>query len=31
MMRPMAKPLTDKDIKDVAWYFSRQTGLVTKY
>jgi cytochrome c553 len=31
MMSPMAKPLTDKDIKDVAWYFSRQTGLVTKY
>ena len=31
MMTPMAKPLTDKDIKDVAWYFSRQPGLVTKY
>jgi len=31
MMSPMAKPLTDKEIKDVAWYFSRQTGLVTKY
>ena len=31
MMSPMAKPLTDKDIKDVAWYFSRQTGLVSKY
>jgi cytochrome c553 len=31
MMTPMAKPLTDKDIKDVAWYFSRQSGLVTKY
>jgi cytochrome c553 len=31
MMSPMAKPLTDKEIKDVAWYFSRQSGLVTKY
>lgn len=31
MMTPMAKPLTDKEIKDVAWYFSRQSGLVTKY
>ncbi|HTS55376.1 MAG TPA: cytochrome c [Burkholderiales bacterium] len=31
MMSPMAKPLTDKEIKDVAWYFSRQTGLVSKY
>jgi len=31
MMSPMAKPLSDKEIKDVAWYFSQQTGLVTKY
>ena len=31
MMTPMAKPLTDKDIKDLAWYFSRQSGLITKY
>ena len=31
MMSPMAKPLTDKYIKDVVSYFSRQTGLVTKY
>jgi len=31
MMSPMAKPLTDKEIKDVAWYFSKQTGLVHKY
>jgi len=30
MMGPMAKPLTDQEIKDVAWYFSRQTGLVSK-
>jgi cytochrome c553 len=30
MMSPMAKPLTDKEIKDVAWYFSKQTGLVSK-
>ena len=31
MMSPMAKPLTDKEIKDVAWYFSKQAGLVHKY
>jgi cytochrome c553 len=31
MMGPMAKPLTDREIKDVAWYFSKQTGLVHKY
>ena len=31
IMSAMAKPLTDKDIKDVAWYFSQQTGLVQKY
>jgi len=31
MMTPMAKPLTDKEIKDVAWYFSKQTGLIHKY
>jgi cytochrome c553 len=31
MMAPMAKPLTDQEIKDVAWYFSRQPGLVSKY
>ena len=31
LMSPMAQPLTDAEIKDVAWYFSRQTGLVTKY
>jgi cytochrome c553 len=30
-MSPMAKPLSDKDIKDVAWYFSKQQGLVSKY
>ncbi len=30
MMSPMAKPLTDKEIKGVAWYFSKQTGLVSK-
>jgi cytochrome c553 len=31
MMSPMAKPLTDTEIKDVAWYFSKQSGLVHKY
>jgi cytochrome c553 len=31
LMSPMAKPLSDKDIKDVAWYFSKQQGLVSKY
>ncbi|MEO8630815.1 MAG: cytochrome c [Betaproteobacteria bacterium] len=31
LMTPMAKPLTDKEIKDVAWYFSQQSGLVNKY
>ena len=31
MMSPMAKPLTNKEISDVAWYFSRQSGLVSKY
>jgi cytochrome c553 len=31
MMSPMAKPLTDQDIKDVAWFFSQQGGVVNKY
>ena len=31
LMSPMAQPLTDAEIKNVAWYFSRQVGLVTKY
>jgi len=31
MMSPMAQPLSDKDIKDVAWYFSKQHGLMEKY
>ena len=31
MMSPMAKPLTDKEIKDLAYYFSKQKGLVEKY
>jgi cytochrome c553 len=31
LMSPMAKPLSDKDIKDVAWYFSKQQGLASKY
>jgi cytochrome c553 len=31
LMTPMAKPLTDAEIRDVAWYFSKQQGLVEKY
>jgi len=31
LMTPMAKPLTDAEISDVAWYFSKQKGLVEKY
>ena len=31
MMSPMAKPLTDKEIKDLAWFFSKQKGLIEKY
>jgi cytochrome c553 len=31
IMSAMAQPLTEKDIHDLAWYFSRQQGLVTKY
>jgi len=31
LMSPMAKPLSDQEIKDVAWYFSKQTGLMSKY
>jgi len=30
MMSPMAKPLTDEEIKAVAWYFSKQAGLEFK-
>jgi cytochrome c553 len=31
MMAPMAQPLSDKDMRDAAWYFSKQVGLQTKY
>lgn len=31
MMAPMAQPLSDKDMRDAAWYFSKQQGLQTKY
>ena len=31
LMSPMAQPLSAADIRDVAWYFSRQKGLETKY
>jgi len=30
VMSAMAKPLTEKEIRDLAWYFSRQQGLTTK-
>ena len=30
IMRAMAKPLTDKEIRDLASYFSRQEGLTAK-
>jgi len=31
MMSPMAQPLTPAEIRDLAWYFSRQKGLQVKY
>jgi cytochrome c553 len=31
MMSPMAQPLTEDDIRNVAHYFSRQKGLQVKY
>jgi cytochrome c553 len=31
LMSPVAKPLTDDEIRDVAWYFSKQQGLTEKY
>lgn len=31
MMSPMAKPLTQDEIHNLAWYFSKQKGLETKY
>ena len=31
LMSPMAKPLTDAEVHNVAWYFSKQQGLVEKY
>jgi len=31
LMSPMAKPLSDAEIRDVAWYFSKQKGLTEKY
>ena len=30
VMSAMAKPLTEKEIRDLAGYFSRQHGLITK-
>lgn len=31
MMTPMAKPLTKDEMKNLAWYFSKQKGLSAKY
>jgi cytochrome c553 len=31
LMSPMAQPLSKKDMSDVAWYFSKQKGLETKW
>jgi cytochrome c553 len=31
MMSAMAQPLTPHEIDDLAWYYSRQQGLTTKY
>ena len=31
MMSPMAQPLTDDDIRNLAYYFSKQQGLQVKY
>jgi len=30
VMSAMAKPLTEKEIRDLAGYYSRQHGLITK-
>jgi len=30
VMSAMAKPLTEKEVHEVSWYFSRQQGLATK-
>jgi cytochrome c553 len=31
LMTPMAQPLSDQEISDLAWYFSKQKGLSSKY
>jgi cytochrome c553 len=31
MMSPMAKGLSKHEIRDLAWYFSKQQGLAKKY
>ena len=31
VMSMQAKPLTDTEIRDLAWYFSKQQGLTVKY
>jgi cytochrome c553 len=31
LMSPMAKPLSDEDIRNLAYYFSKQQGLAVKY
>ena len=30
VMTAMAKPLTEEQVRELAWYFSRQQGLTTK-
>jgi len=30
VMTAMAKPLTEKQVRELAWYFSRRQGLTTK-
>jgi cytochrome c553 len=31
LMSAMVQPLTPSEIDDLAWYYSRQHGLTTKY
>jgi cytochrome c553 len=31
LMSPMAQPLTEQEIRDLAYFFSKQKGLVVKY
>ena len=31
LMGAMAKPLSEQDVHDIAWYFSRRRGLTTEH